>query len=190
MSACAITRGQCAASPWLARVDDSFRAPRVSRRSRRPHFRRCGRNRESRRRDSAAPASASHGMSATARSISATRARCPTSYCGIESGHRLTSPNPGAALDAEQRAKLVAHRGDHLGVARAASCRVCIAPPTNARARIASGRRAALELEAGEAARDDSPALDCTGTTKPNASRRPVGKSLSRKVRLTVAADA
>jgi hypothetical protein len=135
----------------------------------------------------AATAIANAGICAAARSISATRVRCPTSYWGIESGHRRTSANPGAALTPSS-----ARNSSRTAATISSSLRLIISrlisPPTNARARIApaGARPSNLKLE-------KLPAIirrcSIAGTTKPKARGGP-SKALSLNVRLTVAADA
>ncbi len=60
------------------------------------------------------PARKSPGIAATRRSIVATRARCPTSYCGLWRGQRNRRLNSGLARDRHRVGELVARRGDEL----------------------------------------------------------------------------
>ena len=131
-------------------------SPRVSRRSHRPHPRRCARNRECRRRDSAAPASANAGQRGDRALDFRDAARCPTSYCGIDSGHRLTSATKPAPRSRRADRGTRSRTAAIISSSSSAIISRCISPPTNARARICAGRRASFELQAREAAGDYS----------------------------------
>ena len=183
MSACAITRAQCAALPLLARRD-SFRR-RESRRSRRPHPRRCRCSPESRRPDT--PLRRSRTQEFRDRALDLRHPRQMADFVlRHRSGHRLTSVNPGAALTPSS-ARNSSRTAATISASLSRIMSRLISPPTNARARIEL-RRASFELEAGKAPRDYSP-TSIAGTTKPNARGGP-SKSASRNVRLTVADDA
>ncbi len=144
----------------------------------RRRVRRCGRNRGCRRRDRRRRPERSPATRAATRSISATRSRWPTAYCGIESGQRRTQRQSRCGAYAEQtRVSPRAPRHHRVVIERIIP--ICSAPPRNTRSRtVPSGARPAnFRLE-------KLPAIilrpSITGTTKPKLSRRPgkIGDSI------------